>query len=150
MYKNKLVPDSEGYFEIDLDYTKLDVPFVYNFDINQTNEAAKQLADFEFFGYQMLEEASGFEFDAEWLSPKIGGWFIYINSDTLGTDLYRNISLDDMDENFKHYKAFLKNQLAHFFREKNKEFDNFLRQLIVKAIAKFIKYQHSRILNNTD
>lgn len=73
--------------------------------------------------------ASGFEFDAEWLSPKIGGWFIYINSDTLGSDLYRNISLDDMDENFKHYKAFLKNQLAHFFREKNKEFDNFLDKL---------------------
>ncbi len=72
---------------------------------------------------------SGFEFDAEWLSPKIGGWFIYVNSDTLNPDLYRNVILDDMDEGFKHYKAFLKNQLTIFFREKNKEFDNFLEKL---------------------
>ena len=73
--------------------------------------------------------SSGFEFDAEWLSPKIGGWFIYVNSDTLNPDLYRNVILDDMDDDFKHYKAFLKSHLTHFFREKNIEFDNFLDKL---------------------
>lgn len=73
--------------------------------------------------------ASGFEFDAEWLSPKIGGWFIYVSSDTLNPDMYRNIVLDDMDEEFRHYKSFLKSQLTTFFREKNKEFDNFIDKL---------------------
>lgn len=73
--------------------------------------------------------ATGFEYDAEWLSPKIGGWFVYISGDTLPSDMYRNIDLDGMDEEVKHYKAFIKNQLNEFFKEKNKEFDNFIDKL---------------------
>ena len=73
--------------------------------------------------------ATGFEYDAEWLSPKISGWFVYISGDTLPSDMYRNIDLDGMDEEVKHYKAFIKNQLNEFFKEKNKEFDNFIDKL---------------------
>lgn len=73
--------------------------------------------------------ATGFEYDAEWLSPKIGGWFVYISSYTLPSDMYRNIDLDGMDEDVKHYKAFIKNQLNEFFKEKNKYFDNFIEKL---------------------
>jgi hypothetical protein len=73
--------------------------------------------------------ANGFEFEATWLSPKIGGWFIYINSDTLPSDMYRNVDLDGMDENVKHYKDFIKEHLNNFFKEKNKEFDNFTEKL---------------------
>jgi hypothetical protein len=73
--------------------------------------------------------ATGFEFEANWLSPKIGGWFIYIQSNSLPSDMYRNIDLDGMDENIKHYKEFLKQQLNDFFKERNKEFDNFMDKL---------------------
>lgn len=73
--------------------------------------------------------ANGFEFDASWLSPKIGGWFVYISSDSLPSDMYRNIDLDGLDENVRHYKEFFKNQLNEFFKEKNKEFDNFTDKL---------------------
>lgn len=73
--------------------------------------------------------ASGFEFDAEWLSPKIGGWFIYVSAKTLSPDIYRNILLDEMDEEVKSFKSFIKEQLTIFFREKNIEFDNFLDKL---------------------
>jgi hypothetical protein len=73
--------------------------------------------------------ANGFEFEATWLSPKIGGWFIYIHSDTLSADMYRNVDLDGMDENVRHYKDFIKEQLNYFFKEKNKEFDNFTDKL---------------------
>lgn len=73
--------------------------------------------------------ATGFEYEAEWLSPKIGGWFVYIACDTLPSDMYRNIDLDGMDENVKHYKAFIKDQLNIFFKDKNKEFDNFIEKL---------------------
>lgn len=52
--------------------------------------------------------ASGFEFEAKWLSPKIGGWFIYVASDNLPSDLYRNIGLDGMDEEVKAFKLFIK------------------------------------------
>ncbi|WP_026763317.1 hypothetical protein [Sediminibacterium salmoneum] len=73
--------------------------------------------------------ASGFEFDASWLSPKIGGWFIYIGSNSLSSDMYRNVDLDGLDENVKHYKDFVKTQLNDFFKEKNTEFDNFTEKL---------------------
>ncbi len=52
--------------------------------------------------------AKGFEYDASCLSPKIGGWFIYAASTTLSADLYRNIDLDDLDEDWKLYKTLLK------------------------------------------
>lgn len=73
--------------------------------------------------------ASGFEFDAEWLSPKIGGWFIYVSAKTLSQDIYRNVLLDEMDEEVRNFKSFIKEQLTKFFREKNIEFDNFLDKL---------------------
>ena len=73
--------------------------------------------------------ASSFEYDAEWLSPKIGGWFIYISSESLPTDIYRNIGLDELDEEVKYFKSFIKEQLTTFFREKNIEFDNFIDKL---------------------
>ncbi|MCW3108606.1 MAG: hypothetical protein JWQ09_3112 [Segetibacter sp.] len=73
--------------------------------------------------------ANGFEYDAEWLSPKVGGWFVYIGSDSLSSDMYRNIDLDGLDESVRHYRDFVKGQLNDFFKEKNKEFDNFTEKL---------------------
>lgn len=73
--------------------------------------------------------ASGFEYDANWLSPKIQGWYVYISSATLPLDMFRNIILDGMDEEVKHYKDFIKIQLNDFFKEKNKEFDDFTEKL---------------------
>jgi len=73
--------------------------------------------------------ANGFEYDAYWLSPKIGGWFVYIGSDTLTSDMYRNVDLDGLDEGIKHYKDFLKHGLNDFFKAKNAEFDNFSSKL---------------------
>ncbi len=73
--------------------------------------------------------AKGFEFDANWLSPKIGGWFIYITSPTISADLYRNIDLDDLDEDWKKYRGLIKEKLTGFFKERNVEFDNFTEKL---------------------
>ncbi len=69
--------------------------------------------------------AATFEFDAQWLSPKIGTWFVYIDSDLFTTDMLRNFDFGDLDENGKHIRTFIKDQLNTFFKEKNKEFDNF-------------------------
>lgn len=72
---------------------------------------------------------SGFEYNAEWLSPKIGSWFVYIYTDTLSTDMYRNLDLDDLDESVSVFKSFIKDKLNGFFKEKNREFDNFTQKL---------------------
>ena len=73
--------------------------------------------------------ASNFEYDATWLSPKVGGWFIYIDSGSLPADMYRNVDLDGLDDNVRHYKEFVKQELNDFFKIINKEFDNFTDKL---------------------
>ena len=97
-------PSIENVSYIDKDGKEHDIAFRY---INLKHvEQRKVFITTTNAGIQTI--ASGFEFDAEWLSPKIGGWFIYVSSDTLNPDMYRNIVLDDMDEEFRHYKSFLK------------------------------------------
>jgi hypothetical protein len=73
--------------------------------------------------------ASGFDYDANWLSPKVGGWFIYVQSNTLSPDVYRNIDLDDLDPEWKKFREFIKDNLNQFFKDKNIEFDNFSEKL---------------------
>lgn len=107
-------------------------------------KGGEHIVQFRFFNVKNIEKrkvfittnnagiqtiASGFEYDAEWLSPKIGGWFIYVSSASLATDLYRNLSLDDLDEDVRSFKLFIKEKLTAFFREKNIEFDNFIDKL---------------------
>lgn len=72
---------------------------------------------------------SGFEYNADWLSPKMKGWFVYIHSDALEVDLYRNLDLDGMDDNVHQFKAFIKDRLNLFFKGKNKEYEDFLQKL---------------------
>lgn len=73
--------------------------------------------------------SNSLKYDADWLSPKIKGWYIYVNSEVLSADNYRNIDLDGLDEELSAYKLFIKSILNQFFKEKNKEFDNFTDKL---------------------
>ena len=50
---NTLVPGREGYFEFAIDYTKVDVAFRFQFDLQQLNTAP--LEDFEIYGYSIVE-----------------------------------------------------------------------------------------------
>ena len=110
----------------------------------QDRKGVEHIVQFRYFNIKNIERrkvflttnnagiqtiASGFEYNAEWLSPKIGGWFIYVSSESLPTDIYRNIGLDELDEEVKYFKSFVKEQLTIFFREKNIEFDNFIDKL---------------------
>jgi hypothetical protein len=77
----------------------------------------------------MQTVSTNLEYDATWLSPKIGGWYVYINSDALSSDNFRNIDLGGLDEGLTYYKNFIKDSLNVFFKEKNKEFDDFTKKL---------------------
>lgn len=73
--------------------------------------------------------ANSWKYEANWLSPKIGGWYIYIESDVLTPDNFRNVDLDGLDDELTNYKSFIKDVLNDFYKEKNKEFDNFTEKL---------------------
>ena len=68
---NTLVPGRLGYFEFDIDFTEVDVPFRYEFDIEQlnthtvtdpatgaTSEEDYHLTDFQIYGYTIVDGAS--------------------------------------------------------------------------------------------
>lgn len=71
----------------------------------------------------------GFQYEADWLTPKSKGWFVYIHSDALETDLYRNLDIDGMDDNVHQFKAFIKDKLNSFFKSRNKEYEDFVTKL---------------------
>ncbi len=71
---------------------------------------------------------SGFEFDAPWMSPKVGDWFIYVDSHELPTDMFANLDME-LDENVRYFKIFIKDYLTKFFREKSKEYEDFSNKL---------------------
>ena len=50
---NTLVPGRQGYFEFLIDYSKVEVAFRFQFDIQQLN--ATTLEDFEIYGYSIVE-----------------------------------------------------------------------------------------------
>lgn len=52
-----LVPGKTGYFQTEIDYTNVQVPFLFTFTLQQPEED-KQLPDFKFFKYSVMSDAS--------------------------------------------------------------------------------------------
>ncbi|MEJ5144852.1 ATP-binding protein [Sphingobacterium sp. MYb388] len=71
----------------------------------------------------------GFQYEADWMDPSAKGWFVYIHSDNLDTDLYRNWNLDSLDDRGHNFKFFIKERLNEFFKEKNKRYEDFMDKL---------------------
>lgn len=71
----------------------------------------------------------GFLYEADWLDPTSKGWFVYIHSDNLETDLYRRLDLDGMDNRGDDFRYFIKEKLTEFFKSRNKKYDDFLDRL---------------------
>ncbi len=55
-----IVPGREGYFDMEIDFSKVDVPFTVDFTLEQnaTSDTYNNLPDFKFFGYYVEENDS--------------------------------------------------------------------------------------------
>lgn len=73
--------------------------------------------------------AGTLEYNADWLSPKIGSHFIYVSSDLFTVDRFRNLDISEMDESLKQLTQFIKETLNGYFKTKNKEYDDFTERL---------------------
>ncbi|MET2983816.1 ATP-binding protein [Aureibaculum conchae] len=72
---------------------------------------------------------TGYEFDADWLNPQIGDWFVYLNIDTLPTNLFRNLDMGDLDPVVSHFRKHVKIIVSDFFRVRNQQYENFQDKL---------------------
>lgn len=59
-----IVPAREGYFDMEINFSKVDVPFIIDFTVEQlpTSEDYNNLPDFKFFGYY-IEDAETFYYN---------------------------------------------------------------------------------------
>ena len=99
--------------------------FTY-YNVKKSSSDVKVFITVDNSGIQTV--AHTFDFNADWLSPKLGAFFIYIESRIFTPDIFRNLDFD-MDDNTKALKRFLKEQLSKNLNEKNKEFEDFAKNL---------------------
>ncbi len=114
----------EEYIDLKGDKHKIEFNF---YNIKSSKSEIKIFLTVENAGIKTV--AGTFEYSAEWLSPKIGSWFIYIYSDVFTINFLRNLNFAEMDEDQKTLRKFLKNKLDDFFKEKNKDYEEFQEEL---------------------
>jgi hypothetical protein len=90
---------------------------------------------------------ASFAFEADWLDPHTGGWFIYIHSESLATDLYRNVDLEEMDEEGDAFRKFIKARLTDFFKSRNKKYDEFVEKLQQDSAYPYKKQERATSLS---
>ena len=105
--------------------TKHEILYTY-LNVKKSSADVKVFLTTENSGIQTV--AHTFDFNADWLSPKVGAYFIYIESDLFTVDMFRNIDFD-LDENTRHLKKNIKDTLTNFLNEKNKDFEDFTKTL---------------------
>jgi DNA-binding transcriptional ArsR family regulator len=82
--------------------------------------------------------ASEFEFNADWLSPDVGDWFVYIKSDFFTTDMLRNLDFKLNDQN-RALRTFIREKLTEFFKEQSLAYLSFKDKLSVDKDYQTIK-----------
>ena len=122
--------------------TKHEILYTY-LNVKKSSADVKVFLTTENSGIQTV--AHTFDFNADWLSPKVGAYFIYIESDLFTVDMFRNIDFD-LDENTRHLKKNIKDTLTNFLNEKNKDFEDFTKTL---KQDKFYPYLNSHATSKT-
>ena len=84
---NVLVPGRQGYFDLDVDYTYVDVSFMMKFELEQQNQT--KLSDFEVIGYSVFEN-------------EVEGTI------TETTDISQIINLEEETEKHKHIRIYFR------------------------------------------
>jgi hypothetical protein len=74
--------------------------------------------------------ASEYTYSSDYYIPELGTWFIYLESDSVVADLFRNALFDSFgNEDLSNLKALIRNTLNDFFKEKNTAFNDFVEKL---------------------
>jgi len=110
----------EEYTDLKGDKHKIEFNF---YNIKSDKNIIRIFLTVENVGIQTV--AGTLEYTADWLSPKIGSWFIYVYSDVFTPNFLRNLDVMELDEDQKVLKKFIKEKLDEFFKEKNKDYDDF-------------------------
>src|SRR5690606_10032546 len=74
--------------------------------------------------------AHEYTYSSDWYTPDLGTWFIYIESDFLNSDLFRNLDIESLgEEETKNLKEQIKITINDFFKARNEKFKKFIVSL---------------------
>ena len=74
--------------------------------------------------------AHEYTYSSDWYTPDLGTWFIYLESSFLNSDLFRNLDIESLgEEEVKKLKEQIKITINDFFKDRNKKFEKFLKNL---------------------
>jgi len=113
--------------------------------------------------------AHEYTYSSDWYTPDLGTWFIYIESDFLNSDLFRNLDIESLgEEETKNLKEQIKITINDFFKARNEKFKKFIvsleqdksypyrdespaskaQEIIFKKAAYLIEEEHGLIKKN--
>ncbi len=71
-----------------------------------------------------------FTYSSDWFTHDLGTWFIYVESEFLDSDLFRNLDIETLGhDEILNLKRHTKETINNFFQAKNKRFDKFIKDL---------------------
>lgn len=71
--------------------------------------------------------AHEYTYSSDWYTSDLGTWFIYLESEFLNSDLFRNLDLESLgEEEVKNIKDQIKYTINDFFKTRNKKFEKFI------------------------
>lgn len=130
---NTLVPGRIGYFDIVIDYTYVDLVFSYEFSIEQLNN--NKLADFEIYGYQIMDEEDVKIIESKEIKGVIDPTTKVNNANEKKCAIRVWFRWNDGDDNIMNNKAD-----TQFKGEDNTNEQDLHKQLKYKANLKFVQY----------
>ena len=113
--------------------------------------------------------AHEYTYSSDWYTPDLGTWFIYIESDFLNSDLFRNLDIELLgEEETRNFKEQIKITINDFFKARNEKFKKFIvsleqdksypykdespaskaQEIIFKKAAYLIEEEHGLIKKN--
>ncbi|MCU7549231.1 ATP-binding protein [Chitinophagaceae bacterium LB-8] len=74
--------------------------------------------------------AHEYTYSSDWYTPDLGTWFIYLESDSFNSDLFRNLDIESLgEEDVKGFRETIKAAINDFFKSRNQKFEKFLQEL---------------------
>ncbi len=139
----------------------------YFYNINSPLKKVKVFFQIDNSGIKSV--AHEYTYSSDWYTPDLGTWFIYIESDFLNSDLFRNLDIESLgEEETKNLKEEIKNTINNFFKARNEKFKKFIvsleqdksypykeespaskaQEIIFKKAAYLIEEEHGLIKKN--
>lgn len=123
-------PEKISYEYSDLSGDKHEILFEYiNIKLEETSKDTKIKIFLRVNNAGISNVAGTFKYHIYSISPKLGSWFVYVDSELFTPDIFRNFEIQEMDPDIEAIKEFIQSKLDDFFIKKDENYQYFSNTL---------------------